>query len=84
VLCVVRARGLRHWQQDVLVVSIERLKPAVELAAGAMRRPSRLREVHAHAGRASAPPATTSGLILVADALAVASSEAAAVATSVA
>jgi hypothetical protein len=37
VLCLVRARGVQRVEHDVLVVSIDRLTPALRSAAGALR-----------------------------------------------
>jgi Holliday junction resolvase-like predicted endonuclease len=39
VLCLVRARGVQLFEQDVLVVSIDRLIPALRVAAGRARDP---------------------------------------------
>ena len=39
VLCVVSARGLEHVQNDVLIVSLDRLLPALQIAAGTSPRP---------------------------------------------
>jgi hypothetical protein len=33
VMCVARARGLHRWEEGVLVVSIDRVVPALHLAA---------------------------------------------------
>jgi hypothetical protein len=41
VLCLVRVRGVERVEDDVLVVSIDRLMPAVRSAAGAVRPPLR-------------------------------------------
>ena len=41
VLCLVRVRGVQHVEDDVLVVSIDRLMPAVRSAAGAVLPPLR-------------------------------------------
>src|ERR1019366_729696 len=41
VLCLVRVRGVERVEDDVLVVSIDRLMPAVRSAAGAVRPPVR-------------------------------------------
>jgi Nuclease-related domain len=41
VLCLVRVRGVQRVENDVLVVSIDRLMPAMRSAAGAVRPPSR-------------------------------------------
>jgi Nuclease-related domain len=41
VLCLVRVRGVQRVEDDVLVVSIDRLMPAVRSAAGAVRPPLR-------------------------------------------
>ena len=41
VLCLVRVRGVQRVEDDVLVVSIDRLMPAVRSAAGAVLLPSR-------------------------------------------
>lgn len=32
-MCVARARGLHRWEEGVLVVSIDRVVPALHLAA---------------------------------------------------
>ncbi len=40
VLCVVRARGIEHVEEDVLVVSIDRLPSALRTAAGTQTRPA--------------------------------------------
>jgi len=40
VLCVVRAVALERVQDDVLIVSLDRLVPALRLAAGASPRPA--------------------------------------------
>ena len=40
VLCVVRARGIERVEEDVLVVSIERLPSALRTAAGTQTRPA--------------------------------------------
>jgi hypothetical protein len=42
VLCVVRAIGLEHVQHDVLIVSLDRLVPALRTAAGTSQRPAYL------------------------------------------
>jgi len=39
VLCVVRARGLEHVEGGVLIVSLDRLVPALRVAAGLSKRP---------------------------------------------
>jgi hypothetical protein len=39
VLCLVRLRGVQRVEDDVLVVSIDRLMPAVRSVAGALRQP---------------------------------------------
>ena len=41
VMCLVRARGVERVEDDVLVVSIDRLMPAVRSAAGAVLPPLR-------------------------------------------
>jgi Nuclease-related domain len=41
VLCLVRVRGVQRVEDDVLVVSIDRLTPAVRSAGGAVRPPLR-------------------------------------------
>jgi hypothetical protein len=41
VLCLVRVRGVQRVEDDVLVVSIDRLTPAARSAAGAVRPPLR-------------------------------------------
>lgn len=41
VLCLVRVRGVQRVEDDVLVVSIDRLMSAVRSAAGAVLPPSR-------------------------------------------
>jgi hypothetical protein len=41
VLCLVRVRGVQRVENDVLVVSIDRLMPAMRSAAGAVRPPLR-------------------------------------------
>ena len=40
VLCVVRARGLEHVDGGVLIVSLDRLVPALRVAAGLSKRPA--------------------------------------------
>jgi hypothetical protein len=40
VLCVVRARGVEHVQDGVLIVSVDRLVPSLRAAAGTSRRPA--------------------------------------------
>jgi hypothetical protein len=40
VLCVVRAIGLEHVQDDVLIVSLDRSVPALRTAAGTSQRPA--------------------------------------------
>jgi len=40
VLCVVRARGLERVEGGVLVVSLDRLAPALRVAAGLSKRPA--------------------------------------------
>jgi hypothetical protein len=39
VLCVVRARGVQHVEDEVLVVSLDRLAPALRAGAGTSPRP---------------------------------------------
>jgi hypothetical protein len=39
VLCVVRARGLEHVEDEVLVVSLDRLAAALRAGAGSSPRP---------------------------------------------
>ena len=39
VLCVVRARGVQHLEDEVLVVSLDRLAPALRAGAGTSPRP---------------------------------------------
>jgi hypothetical protein len=39
VLCVVRARGVQHVEDEVLVVSLGRLAPALRVSAGTSPRP---------------------------------------------
>ena len=39
VLCVVRARGVEHVEDEVLVVSLDRLAPALRAGAGTSPRP---------------------------------------------
>ncbi|MGB0092864.1 MAG: hypothetical protein WBP81_10070 [Solirubrobacteraceae bacterium] len=40
VLCIVRARGVERVEDDVLIVSLERLVPALRASAGAIQRPA--------------------------------------------
>jgi hypothetical protein len=40
VLCVVRARGLERTEDGVLIVSLDRLVPALRVAAGLSKRPA--------------------------------------------
>ena len=40
VLCVVRARGLERIEGGVLIVSLDRLVPALRVAAGLSKRPA--------------------------------------------
>jgi hypothetical protein len=40
VLCVVRARGLERIEDGVLIVSLDRLVPALRVAAGLSKRPA--------------------------------------------
>ncbi len=43
-LCVVRARGVHHVEDEVLVVSLDRLAPALRAGAGTSPRPRFLPE----------------------------------------
>lgn len=58
VLCVVRARGLRHCQHGVLVLSLDQLRRALKEAAELGSAPSRSR---AHGPRAAVAPSWTGG-----------------------
>jgi hypothetical protein len=49
VLCIVRARGVQRWERDVLVVSIDRLVPALRHTSEALTAPLR--------GQPTRPPA---------------------------
>ena len=47
ILCVTRARGIQATELDVLVVSLDRLLPALRVAAGTTARPGFLASRHA-------------------------------------
>jgi Nuclease-related domain len=55
VLCVVRARGVERVQDEVLIVSVDRLVRSLRAAAGASRRPGFLAVQPAHRARRPVP-----------------------------